>query len=370
MKSESDLRGTFQSQKEEGPPKINVGVLGWLHKNLFSTWYNSLLTCLSLWVIYYTIVFLFKWGIWDAAFGTTPDTCQDATGACWSIIGDTWRLFLVGRYPFDEQWRILAAIIIIALIVILSFIRKTRGSRGIYLLYALSPVFIYILLRGNTILGLQIVDTSLWGGLLLTMLLAVVGIVFAFPLGILLALGRRSKKLPFIRILCVAYIELLRAVPIVTVLIMSSIMLPLFLPSGAGLDLVFRAQVGIIMFFAAYLAEEIRGGLQGIPIGQEEAAASLGLHYWQATILIILPQALRISIPPLVNRFIGIVKASTLVIVIGLFDLLGIAGLATANPKWLGKNMEAYVFVAVIYWIICFSISRYSRYLETKYKVR
>jgi general L-amino acid transport system permease protein len=307
--------------------------------------------------------------MWEAAFGTTPDTCQGIEGACWSLIGDMWRLFMVGRYPSDEQWRPMVALVLIAVLSLATLFRKIRRRQGIYFLWAISPVFVFILIRGVDSLGLKTISTSLWGGLLLTVILSVVGIAFGFPLGVILALGRRSKRLPVVKMLCVGYIELFRAIPIVLVLVMSSILLPMFLPAGIELDLVLRAQVGLIMFLAAYLAEEIRGGLQGIPAGQEEAAVGLGLNFWQTMMLIVMPQALRIVIPALVNRFIGAVKSTSLVLVIGLFDLLGVAELAAANPKWLGKKIEAYVFVAMIYWIICYSISRYSRHLEAKFKV-
>lgn len=243
-----------------------------------------------------------------------------------------------------------------------------RGWPPFYLVWALSPFAVFFLIRGSTALNLPIVDTSLWGGLLLTLVLAAVGLGLGFPLGILLALGRRSR-LPVLRALCVAYIELIRGVPLIMVLFMSTIMLPLFLPGGIEVDKVLRAQIGITLFAAAYLAEVVRGGLQGLPSSQEDAAKALGMSSWQSMVLIILPQVLRIVIPPLVSTFIGLFKDTSLVAIIGLFDLLGMAAATTANPDWLGRLVEAYVFVAAIYWVFCYSMSQYSLHLEKKYKI-
>lgn len=219
------------------------------------------------------------------------------------------------------------------------------------------------LLMWGGVLGMSYVETSLWNGLPLTLILAVVGMVGAFPLAIVLALGRRSH-MPAVRAVCVAYIELIRGVPLVTLLFMATVMLPLFLPPGITIDQLLRAQVAIILFAAAYLAEVIRGGLQSIPRGQYEAADALGLGYWQKTRLIILPQALTVVIPALVNTFIGTFKDTALVIVIGLFDLLMLANAAMTDPNWRGFATEAYLFVAAIYWAFCWFMSKYSQWLE------
>jgi general L-amino acid transport system permease protein len=354
---------------QRAPVKRRLGVGGWLKINLFSTWYNTLLTFLSLWLIYHTVSSLLRWGIWNAAFGTTPESCKQVDGACWSFIADMWPLFMVGTYPFAERWRPLVAFLGIALLLVLSFFPVVRRWRGFYLLWAFASLGVFLLIRGYETVGLQPVETSLWGGLMLTIILTVGGIVVAFPLGILLALGRRSKKMPIIRAFSTAYIELIRGVPLITILFMASVMLPLFFPAGTNIDKLLRAQVGIILFQAAYLAEIIRGGLQGLSKGQEEAAMALGLNYWQMMMLIILPQALRIVIPPLVNQFISLLKDTSLVTIIGLFDLLGVATMATANPAWVGKIIEAYVFIGAIYWLLCFAMSRYSRRLEIRFHV-
>jgi general L-amino acid transport system permease protein len=224
---------------------------------------------------------------------------------------------------------------------------------------------VFGLLRGGGITGLPLVDTHYWGGLLLTVVLALVAMIAAFPISILLALGRTSN-MPVARQFCVAYIELIRGVPLITILFMASVVLPLFLPAGTDLDKVLRAMVGITMFFSAYLAENIRGGLQGIGRGQWEAADALGMGYWTKIRIVILPQALRIVIPPMVNNFIGILKDTSLVGIVGLVDLLQVAFATTSNPRWFGRLEEAYVFVAFWYWVLCYGLSSYSRHLENK----
>jgi general L-amino acid transport system permease protein len=235
-------------------------------------------------------------------------------------------------------------------------------------LWALSPVVIFILVRGGETFHLQYVPSTQWGGLMLTVFLSLVSMIFAFPLSVLLALGRQSD-MPVIRSVSVAYIELVRGVPLISILFMASVVLPLFFPPEMEFSKIMRAMVGITLFFAAYLAENIRGGLQGLARGQYEAADALGLGYWKKVGFIILPQALRIVLPPMVNNFIGILKDTSLVGIIGLIDLLQVAFAATSNPKWLGKIEEAYLFVALFYWIMCYSLSKFSRVLEERYQL-
>lgn len=349
------------------PPKYTIGVSGWLQKNLFSTWYNVLLTLGAAWLIYLLVSTLIEWGLVEAAFGTTPESCENIDGACWSFVRVFWPLFMVGTYPFEERWRIVAVAAIIAAVAVLGAIGPVRRSNRYYWLWGLSLIPIYLLIRGSDTVGWPVVDSAQWGGLLLTIMLSVIGIGISFPISIVLALGRRSE-MPIFRAFCVGYIELIRGVPLITILFMASVMLPLFFPPGFHLDKVLRAQVGIILFSAAYLAEVVRGGLQAIPRGQEEAAAALGLNYWQTMAFIVMPQALRIVIPPLVSSFIALLKDTSLVTIVGLLDLLSIANSATQNPEWLGKIIEAYVFVGAVYWLICFSMSRYAAYLEVKYE--
>ncbi|MCZ6843399.1 MAG: amino acid ABC transporter permease [SAR324 cluster bacterium] len=346
---------------------MNIGVVGWIRMNLFNTWYNSILTVLSLSLIYYTVTSLLNWGVRLARFtGVKPEDCQGIDGACWPVISDNWAFFMVGTYPYELRWRPLMALLVVVALIMLAVWPRIRRMRLYQLAWLVSPIVIFIIIKGSDTFGLSQVDTRHWGGVMLTVILSVVGIVFAFPIGLMLALGRRSR-MPVINILCVGYIEMIRGVPLITVLFMSSIMLPLFFPEGFNLDKVLRAQIGIIMFAAAYQAEVVRGGLQGVDRGQEEAAMALGLSYWQSMVLIVLPQALKIVIPSMVTSAISLLKDTSLVVIIGLFDLLGIANLVLANPIWLGKMFETYVFVAAIYWVMCFSMSRYARRLEIRF---
>ncbi len=350
---------------EQRPPFWRTGAAGWVRTNLFNTWYNAVLTVLILWGAVAVIPPMMDWLILNAVWGDVgPDACREAgAGACWSFIHEKYRLILFGLYPFDEQWRPLVGLVVFIALLGVTMRRQLWG-RPLALAWAVGAPAILILMYGG-VFGLTYVPNTNWGGLPLTLGLSVVGLVVAFPLGILLALGRRSE-MPIVRSLSVVYIELIRGVPLITILFMASVLFPLFLPSGVTIDKLLRAQVGMILFAAAYLAEVVRGGLQAIPKGQYEAADSLGLGYWRKMRLIILPQALRISIPPLVNTFIGFFKDTTLVIIIGLFDLLNSAKTALTDRAWAGFYIEAYLFCAIIYFIFCYSMSRYSQNLEAK----
>ncbi len=362
----SDMTGALPAA-EAGPPKISIGPVAWIRKNLFDTWYNSILTVLALLLIYYAVSSFYGWAVSLAQLtGADPELCKGIDGACWPVITDNLGFFMVGTYPFELRWRPLMALLVVAALAALAVWPRLRRMRIYHLAWLAAPVVVFFIIGGTETLGLAPVESRLWGGLMLTIILSVVGIVFAFPVGLALALGRQSK-LPVIRLLSVGYIELVRGVPLITVLFMSSIMLPLFFPEGFNLDKVLRAQIGIIMFAAAYQAEVVRGGLQGVPNGQSEAAAALGLSYWKTMILIVLPQALKIVIPSMVSSAISLLKDTSLVVIIGLFDLLGVANLVLANPIWLGKMFETYVFVAALYWIMCFSMSRYARSLEIRF---
>ena len=294
--------------------------------------------------------------------GSSRDDCNGG-GACWVFVGTRLNQFLYGFYPDAEQWRVNLGLALLALLVAPLFVKRfqQKWPLGLALVFGY-PVLAYLLFYGGWF-GLPVVETYRWGGLMLTLVLAVVGMVMSLPLGILLALGRRSQ-MPVVRAACVTYIELWRGVPLITVLFMASVMLPLVLPEGVTLDKLLRAMVGIVLFQAAYMAEVVRGGLQAIPKGQYEAAEALGLGYWQSTGLIILPQALKLVIPGIVNTFIALFKDTTLVLIIGLFDLLGIVQQAFADPKWLGFSVEGYVFAGALYWAFCFGMSRYSQSLE------
>ncbi len=347
------------------PPVTQVGVIGWVRKNLFYPWYNALLTIVSCWAIWSAVAPFWGWAVTNASITLDPELAKQHSGAAWGFIRDMWPVFMTGVYPAEERWRPLIALCIVVVLVGLSLVPAFRRSKWIKFLWFGSPIVVFALVYGGGFTGLPVVGTHYWGGLMLTILLSIVAMLAAFPISVLLALGRTSD-MPIAKPFCVAYIELIRGVPLITILFMASVVLPLFLPSGMELDKVLRALVGITMFFSAYLAENIRGGLQGISKGQYEAADALGMSYWKKTIVVILPQALRIVIPPMVNNFIGILKDTSLVGIVGLVDLLQIAFATTSNPKWFGRLEEAYVFIAFWYWILCYALSSYSQYLERK----
>lgn len=341
------------------------GPIGWMKRNLFATPFDMALTALIALVLVWVVPPLLRWAVLEASF-TAPnrDACP-ADGACWGIVPARLHQYLFGLYPTDQYWRIiLGGALLLAGCVPLLLPRFPKKA-----LYGLAFVVIYPFVAGWLWQGggpLQpVVDTPLWGGLFLTLIIAVVGIVASFPIGIALALGRRSR-MPVIKALCVAFIELVRGVPLVTVLFMASVMLPLFFPPGWTIDKLSRALIGVSLFSGAYMAEVIRGGLQAIPKGQYEAADAMGLTYWQSMRLVILPQALRLVIPGIVNSFISLFKDTSLVFIMGLYDLLGIARLITTGQDWLGRDIESYIFAAFGFWIFCFAMSRYSQGLERR----
>lgn len=416
----------MSSRGEAGPRPLPPAV-AWVRDNLFPNWWNGLLTLLVGWLLVELVLGIANWAILDAVWGAvdpdglvpydeqwrlllsaavliglvgmtlvklargsrlaavwaigavfiavlmwdmvasietgaSPDTCRlPEAGACWAVIGDKYRFILFGRYPFDEQWRPLLAMIFFIALIVFSCL-KLAWKPWLGLVWIAGLAICGALMYGG-FAGMRFVNTELWGGLPLTLILSVVSCVLAFPLAILLALGRRSD-MPIIKAVCVGFIELIRGVPLITVLFMASAMLPLFLPSGVTIDKVLRALIAITLFASAYLAEVIRGGLQAMPRGQYEAADALGLSYWQKMGTIILPQALRSVIPPLVNTFIGTFKDTSLVVIISLTDLLLAAKVSTADPLWRPYFVEIYVFVAMVYFIFCFSMSKYSQWLE------
>ena len=336
----------------------------WLRDNLFSSVPNALLTLLVALALWRAIPPVIDWAFLDAVWKPDPSACRAAEGACWGFINEKHRFILFGTYPYEEHWRPgLATVFLVLLWVASAWRRLWRWSRLVPI-WVLGLCSIGVLMWGGAF-GLPFVENERWGGLILTLVLATFGLTGAFPLAILLALGRRSE-LPLIRGLCVAYIELIRGVPLISVLFMTSVMLPLFLPSGVSVDKLLRAQLALILFAAAYLAEVVRGGLQAIPEGQYDAAAALGLPFWRRAFLIILPQALRISVPPLVNTFIGFFKDTSLVLIIGLFDLLSTIKVSLNDPIWSGFGVEAYLFASLVYFAFCFAMSRYSRRLERR----
>lgn len=347
------------------PPRLSVGVIGWLRSNLFSNWFNTLLTLLAIYLVWLIVPPLLQWAVFQADWtGSTRADCT-SEGACWVFIKQRFDQFMYGFYPEELRWRVDLTVWLVVIGAAPLFVpmmpRKALYGLVFLVVY---PLLAFWLLHGG-FLGLSEVETSQWGGLMLTLVIAAVGIAGALPLGILLALGRRSK-MPAIRVICVTFIEFWRGVPLITVLFMSSVMLPLFLPEGLSFDKLLRALIGVILFQSAYIAEVVRGGLQAIPKGQYEAAAAMGLGYWRMMGLVILPQALKLVIPGIVNTFIALFKDTSLVIIIGLFDLLNSIKQATTDPAWLGMATEGYVFAALVFWIFCFGMSRYSMRLERK----
>jgi general L-amino acid transport system permease protein len=348
----------------QAPPPRSTGALGWLKANLFNGVFNTILTLLCLTLLALTIPPVIRWGLVDAIWSAPNGPACRGAGACWAFIGEKFRFIIFGFFPVAEIWRPIAVLAIFLFMIVGACDRRMWGRRlGIMWLLGLCAVF--ALMHGG-FAWMSKVETAQWSGLPLTLILAVVGMIVGFPFGILLALGRRSR-LPAVRAICIGYIELIRGVPLITLLFMASLMLPLFLPAGVTVDKLIRAQTAFILFAGAYLAEVVRGGLQAIPRGQIEAADALGLSYLQRTRLIVLPQALSMVIPPLVNTFIGIFKDTALVIIISLFDLLTTAEAALSDANWQGFYVEDYAFVGMIYWSFCFFMSRYSQILEREF---
>jgi len=350
---------TIQAPISKKNPKV------WVKENLFSSPLNSAMTLFSVYVLWSTIPGILNWLIVESNLaGDTRESCT-GDGACWVFIKARFGQFVYGFYPDAERWRVNLALIGFAVTVGAWFVSQIKDKKLLALwTFVIFPLLTWNLLKGS-VLNLPIVDTANWGGFFLTLLISTVGIVCSLPLGIVLALGRQSK-MPAVRTVSILFIELWRGVPLITVLFMSSVMLPLFFPEGVNFDKLIRALIGVALFSAAYMAEVVRGGLQAIPRGQFEAAQAMGLSYWQSMYLIIMPQALKLVIPGIVNTFIGLFKDTTLVAIIGMFDLLGIIQTATTDPKWLGLTIEGYVFAALVYWVCCFSMSKYSQHLERK----
>ncbi len=410
-------------RRQLAPPIDETGPFGWARKRLFSSWANGITTVVLLVAIGWILSWFIDWAVLTANFtASTGSECRGG-GACWALIREKFRLIFFGTFPYEQQWRPLFAVVAMLAMLIFSADRRMWNWR-LLVIWGVGSFITFLLMFGQLHIPLSLflfvalvvggiglamrkaiaapgemnayrvlaavgaiglvlrlvgvlpawslpiapfsyVETSLWGGIPVTLILATYGLVFAFPYGILLALGRRSQ-LPLIKGLCVGFIELIRGVPLISLLIMASVMLPLFLPSGVTIDKFLRAQVAVILFAGAYIAEIIRGGLQSLPKGQFEAADAMGLNYVQKTTLIVLPQALRVVIPPLINTFIGFFKDTSLVLIIGIFDFLNTANQALVDPNWAGFPGEVYLFAAFVYFCFCYSMSRYSKYLEVE----
>lgn len=352
-------------------PHRTSGVIAWVQKNLIATPLDTVLTLLGLLFLLWIVPPFFNFVIGNAVPpGGTPEECKAlGAGACWAYISSEIEFFIYGFYDIPEQWRPNIVFALGALLLAPLLVPKVPFKRvNAVLFLVVFPIVSYFLLRGG-VFGLRIVPTEKWGGLLITLVISVVGITLSFPLGIVLALGRQSK-MPVIKMLCVGFIELIRAVPLITILFMASIMLPLFMPQGSTVDKLLRALVGVTLFTSAYMAEVVRGGLQAIPRGQYEAAAALGLGYWRRMYFIILPQALKHVIPGIVNSFISLFKDTSLVYIVGMKDLL--EAVKTKNDsaiEWQAANTATtgYLFAAMVFWVFCFGMSRYSIYMERRF---
>lgn len=362
------LSDVFRPIPARPAPMKTRGALVWIRRNLFSSVGSTAATLITVALVARGGSLFLSWGLLHAVFAPDPEQCQAARGigACWGVVHEKYRFILFGRYPAAEQWRPLSATALLIALLIASCMRPFWKRWLAVVWIVVVPAF-FVLMRGG-VLGLRQVPTDLWGGLPLTVMLAAFGIVLAFPLALFVALGRRST-LPAIRSLCLIYVELIRGVPLISVLFMASFLFPLFLPANQSPDVLVRVLVGITLFSAAYLAEVVRGGLQAVPKGQVEAANTLGLSYWQTQRKIVLPQALTLVVPSIVNNFIGIFKDTSLVTIVSLYELTGALGLALdSDAKWRPFKLEGYLFIVFIYFIFCFSMSRYSLWIEKQTK--
>lgn len=347
------------------PPDARRGIWRWFHRNLFNGPINSVVTVVTIGLLAWGLWPFVQWALIQADWiGDSRQACS-GEGACWVFISARFESIIYGFYPEAARWRVDIVFALMAGLLAWLAIPRVPGKRWAAVIAVIGfPVAAYVLLLGGHF-GLMYVPTREWGGLMLTLTVATIGIVGSLPIGIVLALGRRSN-LPFVRAVSVVFIEFWRGVPLITVLFMASVMLPLFVPTQVEFDKLLRALVGIMLFWSAYMAEVVRGGLQAIPSGQDEAGKALGLGYWQRMGLIVLPQALKLVIPGIVNTFIALFKDTSLVLIIGLFDLLAIIRAGLTDSDWLGFATEGYVFAALVFWVFCFSMSRYSQYIERR----
>jgi general L-amino acid transport system permease protein len=369
------LRFVRSQQLDAAPPPSMVrGPLAWVRQNLFSGPLNIVLTLIGLYLVYALLPGIVRFFLVDAVWtGADRDACRPEVvgrpvGACWAYVFDKINYFVYGSYPIHLRWRVDVFFALLAVGVgWMLWLDAPKRTWGAVYFFVVFPILAYLLLAGADWLGLETVPTSLWGGILVTIVVSTVGIVFSLPFGIILALGRRSR-LPIIRVFSVIFIEFVRGVPLITVLFMANTMLPLFLPEGTTVDRLMRPLVGVALFASAYMAEVVRGGLQAMPKGQYEGAMSLGLNYWQTMVFIILPQALKIVIPGIVNTFIGLFKDTTLVAIVGIFDLIRTIEASRVDPTWAAPtiNTTGYAFAAIFYFIFCFGMSRYSIAVERR----
>jgi general L-amino acid transport system permease protein len=358
------MADTFTPIAPRPSPLRTTGTVAWARQNLFGSTSNTLTTLFLIGLTLYLIPGVAQWGLLQAVFAPDAQACQAARGigACWGVVAEKYRLILFGRFPYEEHWRPLVATTLMLGGLVLSCIRVFWKPWLVLMWLAVLAAF--FALMGGGVLGLSEVRSDLWGGLPLTVMLATLSLFLAFPLSVVVALGRRSH-MPAIRSICITYIELIRGVPLISVLFMASFMFPLFMPQGMTIDVLVRVVVGITLFAAAYMAEIVRGGLQAIPKGQLEAAATLGLSYWQTQRKIVLPQALAMVVPSMMNNFISVFKDTSLVTIVSMYELTGALSLAlNSDVEWRPFKIEAYLFITLLYFIFCFAMSRYSLWVE------
>ena len=342
-----------------------IRLLDNFNKSVNSTTFNAILTLLVIFILFKYTPPLLNWLIFDADFaGSVKEDCT-SEGACWVFVKVWFKRFMYGMYPNPEQWRINTAFLILFVLIGAAFFVPPKFKKYIILFMLFVYPIIGIKLISGGIFGLKWIETGAWGGLSLTLIVSAFALILCFPIGMFLALGRRSE-LPVIKYSSIGFIEIWRGVPLITVLFMSAVMFPMFLPDGTYMDKLMRVIIAITLFEAAYMAEVIRGGLQALPRGQYDAAKSLGMGYWRMHLLVILPQALKLVIPGIANTFLALVKDTPLIFVVGLLELAGMIGLAKTNPKWLGMAIEGYVFAGLVFWVICYAMSRYSQRLEKR----
>ena len=354
---------TFAPIAPRPAPVQTAGLIGWIRVNLFGNWVASLMTLVIAAILLYLVPPLLSWALFRASWRPDFNACRvEGAGACWGVVAEKYRFILFGRYPFEEQWRSLVATLLMIGLLVTSC-TKAFWRPWLAGLWVVVLALFFTLMYGD-VAGLPKVETDRWGGLPLTILLATLSLVMSFPIALVVALGRRSK-LPAIRTFCSIYVELIRGVPLISVLFMASFMFPLFMPQGFSVDVLIRVLAGITLFSAAYMAEVIRGGLQAIPKGQIEAAATLGLSYWQTQGKIVLPQALAMVVPSIMNNFISTFKDTSLVTIVSLYELTGALSMAlNSDTNWRPFMIEGYLFIAMVYFIFCFSMSRYSIWVE------
>ena len=355
---------TYAPTAPRPAPTAASGWIGWCQANLFHDWKTSLGTVVIGLLFLALAPKLFNWAIADAVLNGGPEACHAAHGACWAVVKEKFRFMIFGRYPQEEHWR---ALICTTMLLGLILASCTRAFwRPLLVALWVGVLVLYLALMRGGFAGLRFVETDLWSGLPLTILLASLSMVMAFPIAVCIALGRRSN-MPAIRSLCTVYVELIRGVPLISVLFMASFMFPLLMPQGFNIDVLIRVLAGITLFAAAYMAEVIRGGLQAIPKGQIEAAATLGLSYWQTQRMIVLPQALAMVVPGIMNNFIATFKDTSLVAIVSLYELTGAMGMAmNSEADWRPFRIEGYLFIALIYFVFCYSMSVYSQWIEAQ----